>query len=80
MTNSKTTILIKDQCGLFEDVFIDKYSDIVGSRYKAYYHYYKKNRNIYSRFFKTKVFKNIYPTRLKKFKNTKTIFFELRQL
>jgi hypothetical protein len=77
MRHSRTIILIKDQCGLFKDVFIDKYSNVIGSRYKAYYHYYKNNKKMYSNKFKTKIFSNIYPKKLNKFINTKTFFFKL---
>lgn len=77
MKHSKTIILIKDQCGISKDVFIDKYSEIIGSRYKAYYHFYKNILKIYSNQFKTTVFKNVYPQKLNKFNNTKTFFFKL---
>lgn len=79
MTHIKSKILIKDQCGVKRDVFIDKHSDVVGSRYKAFYHYYKSSNKIFSKKFKTRIFTKLYPKRLNKFKNTKTVFFELKK-
>ena len=80
MTHSKSVILIKDQCGIKKDIFIDKYSPIVGSRYKAYYHFYKASNKIFSKKFKTKFFKNIYPEKFNKFQNNKKVFFELKKI
>lgn len=63
-------LIVKHQCGIMEDVIIDKYSEAIGDHYQAVYKSVSKDENLLKKYFPSVQVIDIYPARLNPWPNT----------
>lgn len=63
-------LIVKHQCGVTEDIIIDKYSEQIGDNYQAIYKNVRKDEAILKKYFSSVIVVDIYPPRLNPWTNT----------
>jgi len=63
-------LIVKHQCGLENDVLIDKFSEQIGDKYQANYKHVNKDLSILKKHFANVELIDIYPSRLNVWENT----------